>query len=457
MPKILLMNYSKQAAAKVSKELAVDIQRGYIEKSSSYGVNELGVSTTEVLYYIPESFAEYKAIFINFDISDAVRDEFADIAVGEYEKNGHTFLTDYWFNNRGYLVVFTGGDLIDLPTLGIPIKAIDAQQTDKSAHLGISYVKQNPFRVSMGSLVKDIKMPASHYLSAGGNKAINEWLESGHLDCVFVNSSDKAVGVYIDSDQDRNDYGSEDSPQALILPAFKSLSKATVLLTQAFAKMSPQFLPLSNDDWFKDTNLYPKSVKEYENEILEIRRVADENVAQLQETITKEIENNSAFLKVLSGTGDDLVDAVNWLLSNVVGLDVTDVDDQGNSGNLKEDLLLKLSSGKKFLAEVKGTKAEYPSPKYIGQATNHFIRKAKLGAEKCILVVNHDYTNDPAARIKAYTGDDAELLESVEYVSYLDTRILHKICLGIMNGNISSEEAIIAITSSGRIEYPAQK
>lgn len=453
MPKILLINYSEQDAKRVGNELSIEVQRGYLA-TEGYTVNELGVSIPLIKFYIPESFAEFQAVYINFNIPKGLKEEFDNRADTDYERNGKHFLSDYWFSNRGYLVVFTGKDLVDLPSLGIPLKAQDALQTDRTAYLGIKLKKDNPLRRSLGELLKNISMPASHYLSAQDDKDIKKYLNSGHLDRAYVNSSSKAIGVYIDGEKDESDYGFKDNPQAMVLPTFKSLSNTTVALTRTFAALSPRLLPLSDVEWMSNDSYYPNSVKKYQIDIDETMRTALQKVKALKKEKADEIDASSSFMGILTQTGDELVQSTQWLLSNILDLDVIDVDvkDGDGSGNRKEDLLITAADGTKILAEVKGTKAEYPSPKYIGQATNHFIRKANLGVSKCILIINHDYTTEPRLRKKAYIGDEAELLESVGYVSYLDTRVLHEICLSVINGEISKESAINIVTGNGRIE-----
>lgn len=453
MPKILLINYSEQDAKRIAKDLSVEAQRGFLADSGTYTENHLGVSSPVINFYIPESFAEFQAVFINFNINDKIKEEFKDKANGDYEENGKHFLTDYWFNDRGYLVIFTGKDLVSPSVLGVPIKATTAQQTDKTARMGMRLHKSNPLRISLGEQLKNIQMPASHYLSADGDKEVKKYLEGGHLDRAYTNSSSKAIGVYIDSKKDENDYGWEDSPQAMVLPTFKSLSNITIALTRTFSTLSPKFLPLLDTEWMSSDAYFPNSVASYQADIDEIKRLAEQKIKDLEEAKATEIGQLSPYLGALTQTGDELVTSVQWLLSNVLGLSAVDVDAEDEAGNRKEDLLITKDDGTKILAEVKGTKAEYPSPKYIGQATNHFIRKSKLGAEKCILIINHDYENEPQIRQQAYTGDDAELLDSVEYVSYLDTRILHKVCLSVADGTLSRQEGIEIITGDGRIEY----
>lgn len=453
MPKILLINYSEQEAKRISNDLAIEVQRGFLADSGTYLVEHSGVSTPVINFYIPESFAEFQAVFMNFNISDKVKQELKSKATNDYGENGKHFLTDYWFNNRGYLVIFTGKDLVSPSVLGVPIKATTAQQTDKTARMGIKLHKSNPLRISLGEQLKNIQMPASHYLSAGGDTEVKKYLEDGHLDCAYTNSSSKAIGIYIDGKKDENDYGWEDSPQAMVLPTFKSLPNITIALTRTFSTLSPKFLPLLDTEWMSSDTYFPNSVASYQADIDETKRLAEQKIKELEEAKATEIGQLSPYLGVLTQTGDELVTSVQWLLSNILGLSAVDVDAEDEAGNRKEDLLITKDGGAKILAEVKGTKAQYPSPKYIGQATNHFIRKSKLGAEKCILIINHDYETAPQLRKQAYTGDDAELLESVEYVSYLDTRVLHKVCLSVADGTLSKQEATKIITGDGRIEY----
>lgn len=453
MTKILLINYSAQDAKRVSNELCIEVQRGYIADSGTYTENHLGVSSPVINFYIPESFAEFQAVFINFNIDDKIKQEFKSKVNSDYAENGKHFLTDYWFRNRGYLVIFTGKDLADLSVLGVPLQASMAQQTDRTARFGINLHKGNPFRLSLHEQLKNIQMPATHYLSIQDDDEIKKYLEGGHLDRVYRNSNSKTIGLYIDGKEDKNDYGWEDSPQVMVLPTFKSLSNITVALTRSFSTLSPKSLPLSDTEWLASDTYYPKSVATYQEEIDETLRLAEQKVEDLKKSKTDEIERLSPYLGVLTQTGDELVESTQWLLSSVLGLEVIDADNEKEAGNRKEDLLITKSDGTKILAEVKGTRAEYPSPKYIGQATNHYIRKSKLGAVKCILILNHDYETEPRLRKQGYTGDDSELLDSVEYVSYLDTRVLHKICIAVTDGDMSSEEAVEIITASGRIEY----
>ena len=453
LPKILLINYSPQESTQISIELGVEIQRGYLASNSAYTGGNSKESAATIDFYIPESFAEYQAIFMNFNISEKVKTEFKEQISGNYEENGKNFLTDFWFNNRGYLVIFTGKDLVNLSDLGVPLEASKALKTDRTARLGIRLNDKNFFRKSLSEQTKNIKMPASHYIFVGEDNDFSAYLEDGRLDRAYINSSSKPIGVYIDGKKDVNDYGWEDAPQVMVLPEFKSLPNITTALTNTFSILSPKFLPLPSTDWMNSDDYYPNSITDYQVKITETKKIAQQRVEDLEKAKKTEAIKLSAYIGVLTQSGNDLVDSVNWLLTNILGLKVVDVDAEKEAGNNKEDLLITLDNGTSILAEVKGTKAMYPSPKYIGQATNHFIRKAKLGAKKCILIVNHDYETEPKMRINAYTGDDSDLLESVEYISYLDTRVLHKICLDVANSKLSLDDAVSIITGNARIEY----
>jgi len=453
MSKILLLNYTSQEADSVSSDLSIEVHRGYISRSKTFRINNKGVSIPNIDFYIPESFAEYKAIFINFDIPDGIIDEFEGKISDNYEAKGKKFLSDYWFNDRGYLVIFTGKDLVNLESLGVPLNASEALNTDTTVWFGINLNKSNTFRVALAKQIKNICMPSSHYISSVIDEDFKKYLDDGHLDKVYTNSSSRAVGVYIDSKQDEHDYGNDDAPQVMVLPQFKSISKITAELTRIFATLSPRFLTLSNSDWASSYDYFPDSIKEYQEKIKQVEVLAKKKVSELTSSMVNETEHNSAYLGILNQTGDTLVESTQWLLVNVLDLNVVDVDKEEGAGARKEDLLITMDNGEKILAEVKGTKSENPSPKYIGQATNHFIRKSKLGAKKCILIINHDYEKEPKARKKAYTGGDSELLDSVDYVSYLDTRILHKICLAVANGTLSKKSAVEIITAEGRIEF----
>lgn len=454
MPKLLLINFSKHDAEAVSNELGIEVKRGYIADSGTYTVNEIGVSKPVLHFYIPESFAEFQAVFINFEIPKGLDAEFKDKLNHDYEKNGRRFLADYWYGNRGYLTIFTGKDLVDLPTLGVPLEATPAQQTDKSARVGFNVPKNNPLRVSLKDQLKNIRMPASHYLAIEDKKVFRDYLEDGHLDIAFTTRSDEPIGVFIDGKKDLGDYGWEDAPQVFVLPTFKSLINITSTLTRTFSELSPDFLPLTDKDWMSGDTYYPPAVTDIKSKIEEVQNTALKEIEQLSEQKKVAIEENKPFLDILTKSGDELVLAVQSLLSDILGLTVVDADENQGKGNRKEDLLITLPDKTLVLAEVKGTKSEYPSPKYFGQATNHFIRKAKLGASRCILIINHDYETEPAQRKNAYKGEDQELLDSFESVSYLDTRVLNKICTAVVNGELSIDDAISIVTGEGRIEYP---
>lgn len=451
--KILLINYTAPDANRISKELGIEAHRGFLADSGTYIVDHSGVSEPVINFVVPESFAEYKCVFINFSIPEIVKKEYGFIEKQDFKNEGREFLGKYWFKNQGYLVIFSGKDMVGLKHLSLPIESRNALNTDKTAHFRLKEKDDNPLRVTLKKLASNIQMPATHYLSLRDDKLMQEAF-ADKCDIAYVNSSDDAIGLYLD--QKTNEYNwNPDVPQALVLPTFKSISNASIELVRCFAQISPKFLPLTNSDWAHDDSYYPSEVASIERKIVETVQHANDRVEELTKEKKALKEQESAYIGILTETDDKLVDSVSSLLISVLDLTVVDVDkEEGEGTSRKEDLLITFPDSTKILAEVKGTKSRNPSPKYIGQATNHYMRKVSSGASKCMLVINHDLKNEPATRSEAYKGEDEILLNSFDYVSYLDTRVLHRIVIDVKNGDLSKDEAIEILKRNGRIAYP---
>jgi hypothetical protein len=148
--------------------------------------------------------------------------------------------------------------------------------------------------------------------------------------------------------------------------------------------------------------------------------------------------------------GDNLVDAVFKVLTDILGLKVTKSDDE-TEGEPIEDLMITFDD-RKISVEVKGTTKPNAPLEYTQQPFQHIARRGHEGKVEAALILNHDMKKDPQYRKDAYTDKDKEALISNLY--FIDTRVLLAVAKAVVDGQITQDVAVETLFGNfGRVTH----
>jgi len=107
-------------------------------------------------------------------------------------------------------------------------------------------------------------------------------------------------------------------------------------------------------------------------------------------------------------------------------------------------------NGRKILAKIKNTYSAHPSHKFITQMWQD-LHYSGLGARADgALIVNYNIETDPKDRSLAYADEDEDQLGDLIFI---DTRVLYKLTVAIIDGHLSVEEAKKILFQKGRVEF----
>ncbi len=449
MEKVLLLNFSQKEADQLTRSVGLVFHRGYIGSDPGTLVSRDGSrEDAPPSFYSPESIYEYAAIFINLDKSSAVKEEYGG-KVKLWQDRDRKNLFNYWHNNNRFVAIYLGeSSYAALDVLGIPVDLQDADSTDTTCLNWPVGDYETEFRSFIARSVKQVAMPGRSYL-----KFTEELLR--HNDpCVrevYGNANSDVVGAYIDN---VSSYADVDKPICMLLPQFKDLPKFTADLIHQLDKISSLFPSLKDKQWAESDEYLPSSVKKFDDDVATLKSKYELDLAKLKAEQIAAKAQYSHLVGMLEHGGDELVADVEWALSEIIGLKVTDSDTLLKNRTRKEDLAIEFNS-KLYLAEVKGTVSQNPSPKYASQLLTHALlnRRSDREIAGCLLIVNYDYETSPHKRIEAYSGD----LEGViETIIFLDTRVLHAITLDVIEAKLKKKDAQKLLFDLGRISYTSK-
>lgn len=442
MEKVILLNFSQADCDRLAANTGLTVHRGYMQCNVGTYADDKDADPN---FYCPDALYEYAAIFINLNEPDAISDDF-DNKMKLWQERDKINLFNYWSKNKGVVTFFLGkNSFSSLRGLGIPVSLEEADSSDKKL-VTWKFKYQTSFRQYVDKLSTKTKLPPQKY--------INFFKEFDKTSDMTVrhkigNANSDTIGAYLDG---VSGYADEDNPMFMLWPQFKNNLQIVEDLIKELDQFTNLFPSLKSQDWKLDTAHYPTRLKDYDSKLEDLKTTYEKNVQDLIKEKEDLREQYSHLVGLLTNQDDDLVDDVVWALSDILGIAVTNSDKFLKTRVKKEDLALVLGS-KNVLVEVKGTVSQNPSPAYVSQLLTHVAlnKKADVEVAGCMLIVNHDRESDPNKRSLPYSNDLEGLIVDI---TYLDTRVLHAITLGIIEGNLSKKEAVRLLSQPGRVVYP---
>ena len=445
--RILLINGTYDEQARVAA-LGVDADLGYLSNARNVGAtwdNEMPPQAASI--YTPLAPYEYKVIIIRLTAKPPNESTLAAKAKEITERDKVT-LGSYWRERRGILVVLADDSaFIDLSLIGIDGATLEESSGNDATVDAYSSEPTDEIKKALHELRSQIKTPVSKYIRVLKRKSeynTRHWT----IYSPYTNRNDDDVGIYLDWGYE---YEKSNTPAFLILPMYVENARAIVRLLKALATLGSAFLPeISSDEWSLSDSYYPESVRDIDRQIGVITSEAQKKIDALKESHKQLKEQYKHVHELLTQTGDALKQAVHQTLEEVFGLKAQDLDDE-RAGIFKEDLLIvDEKMNRTLFAEVKGTRNSTPTLAYVVQLQKNLLKRKSASAEG-MLILNHDLTKDPNTRTDAYTSKDDS--EAIQDISYLDTRVLFKLAIAILDGDESSEIGRNILFSGGRIEF----
>ena len=292
------------------------------------------------------------------------------------------------------------------------------------------------------SFKSSIKLPPQKYIRFLGETQ-GARPQAWELVPIYQNRNEEFLGLC------RNEDWGEDAPSYLILPQFKDTAAITLELIKTFSRIFPDLHPeIREVEWTEDDRYYPQEVQTYDQEILEATSKFETLHRQLQESKEKAKDEYSKLLTLLTGSGEDLKNAVLWVLEHIWKLSPKDLDPE-KKGKLKEDILIPID-GSEVFAEIKGTRNKNPTAAYFTQVLTHSFLRDRENTVPA-LILNYDSQTEPENRSNAYT--DTEEQRVFDKVIFIDTRVLYYLSIAILDHGMPIDAAKKKLFSIGRVEF----
>jgi hypothetical protein len=449
-PKILLINYSQRDADIVEKAIGLKVLRGYASEVESYTEERDGTRTPNIKFYSPEAYYECAMTFINLPCTEELKTEFNEKA-RELNSDDLYNMVGYWKSRGQLLVIFAGDTNIgNLWPFGVPQHLKTSAGNDTRTHIRID--DNNELYELVSNLEKQIKMPTDNYVVSGMKPKKDQYSPDPynsfgtHWNTYISNAN----GDYLMTSLSKgtSDYQGEE-PGVLIIPSPKKLPNATVKITEFFGDYYGIYTP--GEDWQASDIFYPEAkLQELNKNIADIRAQAEADAAQKQSQIDAHKQEWAFLRSLVTEQGDNLVDAVFKVLTDILGLKVTKSDDE-TEGEPIEDLMITFDD-RKISVEVKGTTKPNAPLEYTQQPFQHIARRGHEGKVEAALILNHDMKKDPQYRKDAYTDKDKEALISNLY--FIDTRVLLAVAKAVVDGQITQDVAVETLFGNfGRVTH----
>lgn len=446
MSSVLLINYSDRDAAKLEKA-GITVKRGFI--SSAQTSVELGGEKSTVYRSDFPPIYENEVVLVNLNNSAEIDEKLKELKAGYYDESERENFYKYW-RKFGVLIVQTGDfNWQDLRPLGVPdIELVNNHRSDTKVNSFSE--KETDLNNLFDSKKNEIKMPSKQYIKIG--KIWNDresmgvlFNGDGHIVPIYSNFNNDVIGCLLDSEPSYNDVL---RPHIIVLPQFSDNSAVIIEVLKKIANIYNGLLPeLYDAKWHDSLEYLPQKIRNIANEIEVIKTNATKKIELLTKTILDEKTKYSSLTNLLTENGTILKDSVKWVFHDVMGLEVEDRDVTAKEVG-DEDLIITYAS-RKILCEVKGTNAKSPSPTYITQLWKHLARSKAIGNEGA-LVLNFDRKTVPDQRPLAYAG---KYEKDVADIIFLDTRVLHKYALAVIDGKIDKANALKSIFKVGRVDF----
>lgn len=440
--KVLLINFDFSDQEKI-RSLGIDVDLGYVSDAHPI-INRDGKNDQSCYFFSPLAIYEYKVVLVKLTKKPPLEISFGGEAVYISEEERNNFFK-YW-EEKGILVIFLEENgFQSLINFGIPYVILTSASGRDATVKFVLNDENRPFRRLFREAKATVVVPPLKYIKLiqreGSCKSGNWGIHN-----IYENLNDDALGVYFNA---AVYYSNEDRPSFIILPAFCDYIEIIARILRSIAKIYENYIPeIYEADWVNGDKYYPKEVLYFDQQIKELLEQTDKKLEELRNT-KREVKNKWTFLRaVLYASGDDLKEAVIKILTDIWNLKVKDVDIQRKT-NLREDILIE-DGDMVIFGEVKGTRNQNPSLKYITQLLTNVLKSGKQDAIGA-LFLNHDLEKDPEERTEAYTAPDEE--DSLKEIIYIDTRVLFSLSIAILDYGLSVEDAKGILFKKGRVKF----
>lgn len=200
-------------------------------------------------------------------------------------------------------------------------------------------------------------------------------------------------------------------------------------------------------DWFENILMFN------DQELKARIQKAEKKIAELEESISlseSELDINNRFKSILYSTGDELVDVVKEILSDMLGIDLSGFVDEK-----KEDFNFELN-GKIYIGEVKGVNHNVKREN-VSQLDLHVNGYLDDNTDKtqndivALLIINHQKNKDPQDR-EPVNEQQVKLAE--KYGSLIvETKMLLELYSDYKSGTITRNAIIELFDQVGLLEY----
>ena len=199
-------------------------------------------------------------------------------------------------------------------------------------------------------------------------------------------------------------------------------------------------------DWFENILMFN------DQELKARIQKAEKKIAELEESISlseSELDINNRFKSILYSTGDELVDVVKEILSDMLGIDLSGFVDEK-----KEDFNFELN-GKIYIGEVKGVNHNVKREN-VSQLDLHVNGYLDDNTDKtqndivALLIINHQKNKDPQDR-EPVNEQQVKLAE--KYGSLIvETKMLLELYSDYKSGTITRDAIIELFDQVGLLE-----
>lgn len=236
------------------------------------------------------------------------------------------------------------------------------------------------------------------------------------------------------------------------------------LIEDFLPRLRPQLFPhIEGKIWIEQDQYQLPRVRELQQQVAEVERDADQKISELRDEISAEREKYSFLHGILTGTGDELVEAVIETLKLLGFQDVRDVDkEEGSSGNgegekatrKREDIQIHDRSPL-VLGEVKGI-VNLPKEagalqvfKYLAPRMKQLDRTDIHG----LSIINHQRGLPPVDRERENVFQDDVVTNAEEQgFGLLTTFDLYRLARGYLRHGWQHEDVVELFYEEGRME-----
>jgi hypothetical protein len=460
--KVLLVNFTQREAARLEEKLSITFDRGYISGPLGQLITSSGNhldperrmrNLSALNFYFPHPVYDYKVVILNLTKSSALSEEFSS-KTKEYSEEERRNFTKYWHIGKKPIIIFLGEQSItDLDDFGIPdIELVKVRNDDENINVFDHTLHYQPSAQMLGKHFVEYKsqvvLPTKYYLRFKKDGIFDHGEGSSFkLHDLYWNNNGDDLGMWV---EDNKGYSEVVRPRIFLLPNFKDnipfIEDTLVLLNNIWDKYFPE---VQNLDWISSDTYYPAGIVEFDTKIKTLSEDTDKKIKELREQKETFKKNFESVRGVLYQTGDELKQSVIHILRVIFGLNVIDSDEEETGPLFNEDILVDIN-GERILCEIKGVKAEYPSPLFIGQVWKHMLQKKDAAVTRGALILNYDIETIPDKRIVAYKG---EAESSLDDITFIDTRILFKVAQSVIDGHLKPEDGAAILFGKGRIDF----